>query len=94
MLKIERTSQFKRDYKRELKGRYRLTLESMLITKLNYFINDIELPSHYHDHLLTGNWKSHRDCHLKPDLVLLYRHFEETHTVQLVRLGSHSELGL
>jgi mRNA interferase YafQ len=42
---------------------------------------------------LTGDWKDHRDCHIKPDLVLIYRKLDKT-ILQLVRLGSHSELGL
>ena len=45
------------------------------------------------DHALAGDWKDHRDCHIKPDLVLIYRKPNEE-TLQLVRLGSHSELGI
>jgi mRNA interferase YafQ len=51
------------------------------------------LPARYFDHALSGEWKDHRDCHLKPDLVLIYRRNEDG-TLVLVRLGSHSELGL
>jgi len=43
--------------------------------------------------LLTGNWKDHRDCHVKPDLVLIYQK-PDADTLRLVRFGSHSELGL
>ena len=42
---------------------------------------------------LTGDWKDHRDCHIKPDLVLIYRKPDDA-LLQLVRLGSHSALGL
>ena len=42
----------------------------------------------YKDHALTGNYKGFRDCHIKPDLVLIYR--VQSDTVDLVRLGSHS----
>ncbi|KMQ72798.1 YafQ toxin protein [Candidatus Burkholderia pumila] len=47
------------------------------------------------DHALIGEWSDHRDCHLKPDLVLIliYRKPDPS-TLQLVRLGSHTELGL
>ena len=55
--------------------------------------NDEPLPERYHDHPLVGEWKDHRDCHIKPDLVLIYRKTGEN-TLDLVRLGSHSELGL
>ncbi len=50
------------------------------------------LPTHYKDHALTGNWSDYRDCHLSPDLVLIYKFDDDTLT--LVRLGSHSELSL
>ncbi len=42
---------------------------------------------------LSGVWEDHRDCHIKPDLVLIYRKPDDE-TIELVRLGSHSELGL
>lgn len=42
------------------------------------------------DHLLTGNWVGFRDCHIKPDLVLIYRVFNDQ--LQLARIGSHSDL--
>lgn len=43
-----------------------------------------------YDPLLVGNWKDHRDCHIKPDLVLIYRK-PDLNTLELVRLGSHNE---
>jgi mRNA interferase YafQ len=93
MLKIERTGQFKRDYKRELKGRHRTTLEATLLKVLKVLASNQTLAEQYRDHSLTGDYKDHRDCHIKPDLVLIYRKHEEQ-VLQLVRLGSHSELGL
>lgn len=42
---------------------------------------------------MVGQWVLHRDCHLRPDLVLIYRKVDAD-ILQLVRLGSHSELGL
>ena len=54
---------------------------------------DQPLEPRHLDHALTGDWKDHRDCHIKPDLVLIYRKPEDE-VLQLVRLGSHSELGL
>lgn len=93
MRKIERTGQFKRDYKRELKGRHRATLETTFVDVLKGLINDQPLPEKHRDHALTGDWVDHRDCHIKPDLVLIYR-MPNDEVLQLVRLGSHSELGL
>jgi mRNA interferase YafQ len=60
---------------------------------LQAMANDQVLEPRHRDHALTGEWKDHRDCHIKPDLVLIYRKPDEE-TLQLVRLGSHSELGL
>jgi mRNA interferase YafQ len=93
MRTIERTTQFKRDYKRETKGLHRASLESDFIELLTALANDHQLPNNYGDHALTGNWKDHRDCHVKPDLILIYRK-PDAERLQLVRLGSHSELGL
>ena len=93
MRKIERTGQFKRDYKREAKGRHRTTLDADLVPVLVALANDQLLEPRHRDHGLTGNWKDYRDCHVKPDLVLIYQK-PDPDTLRLVRLGSHSELGL
>ena len=93
MRRIERTRQFKRDYRRELKGRHRLTLENDVVEVLQTLINNQALAEKYRDHALTGNWQDYRDCHIKPDLILIYSK-PNNDVLQLVRLGSHSELGL
>jgi mRNA interferase YafQ len=53
---------------------------------------DAPLPRRCFDHPLSGEWADHRDCHVRPDLVLIYRKPDDE-TLELVRLGSHSELG-
>jgi mRNA interferase YafQ len=93
MRTINFTSQFKRDFKREAKGRYRQSFAEMLQETVDFLVNDVALPTRYHDHALTGEWADHRDCHVKPDMVLIYR-TPDADTLQLVRVGSHSELGL
>jgi mRNA interferase YafQ len=93
MRRIEHTGQFKRDYKREAKGPHRATLERDFIEVVTALANDQPLAEKHRDHALSGDWKDHRDCHLKPDLVLIYRKPDDE-VLQLVRLGSHSELGL
>jgi len=92
MRTIERTSQFKRDYKREAKGQHRATLDADLFSVVQTLTNDLPLQPHHRDHPLTGEWRDHRDCHIKPDLVLIYQ-IPDNDTLRLVRLGSHSELG-
>ena len=93
MRKIERTGQFKRDYKREAKGQHRLVLDDALLAVLKLLIADNPLPAKYRDHPLSGDWADHRDCRIKPDLVLICR-LPDANTLQLVRIGSHSELSL
>ncbi|MBK7849406.1 MAG: type II toxin-antitoxin system YafQ family toxin [Zoogloea sp.] len=93
MRKIDPTGQFRRDYKREAKGQHRTTLDADLVLVLEALARDQPLEPRHRDHALTGEWKDHRDCHVKPDLVLIYRKPDDV-TLQLVRLGSHSELGL
>ena len=93
MRKIERTRQFKRDYKREAKGRHRASLDAALVPLLVALADDQPLEPKHHDHALSGNWTDHHDCHVKPDLVLIYLK-TDTNTLRLVRLGSNSELGL
>jgi len=93
MRTIKRTTQFKRDYKREKAGRHWSILDDSLLAVVKLLVADIPLPERNRDHPLTGDWKDHRDCHVKPDLVLIYRKPDDE-VLQLVRLGSHSELGL
>ena len=54
--------------------------------------NDRPLEPRHHDHVLGGEWDDHRDCHVKPDLLLIYQK-SGADTLRLVRLGSHTELG-
>lgn len=64
----------------------------MLLPALaNLLAADKPLPEKHRDHALSGNWKDHRECHLKPDLLLIYK-LPDTGTLRFVRLGSHSEL--
>ena len=93
MRTIKRTSRFKKDYKREAKGQHRATLDADLLAAVSLLAADTTLPEKFRDHPLTGEWTGHRDCHIKPDLVLIYR-VPDGETLELVRLGSHSELSL
>lgn len=92
MLTIEWTNQFKRDFKREIKGKYRLVIQNNLPLIVDKLADNQELEVKYRDHTMTGNWVDCRDCHIKPDLILIYRKYDEV--LQLIRLGTHSELGI
>lgn len=93
MRKIEWTNQFKRDFKRESKGQYRAMIDDDLFPVVECLAKNQRLEKRYCDHSLSGNWRDHRDCHIKPDLVLIYLKTDDD-ILRLVRLGSHSELGL
>lgn len=91
MRTIERSSAFRRDYKREAKGKHRATLDANLEPVLVSLANDQSLEDRHRDHDLSGNWAGYRECHVKPDLLLIYRK-SGGDTLRLARLGSHSEL--
>jgi len=93
MREIRYTTRFKRDYKREKSGRHSKIIDTALMSVVKLLAADIPLPQTNVDHPLLGEWSDHRDCHVKPDLILIYRKFDDKH-LDLVRLGSHSELGL
>jgi mRNA interferase YafQ len=86
------TGRFKQDYRREKSGRHRRTLDAALSEAIRLLANDDLLPRRYFDHGLSGEWKDFRDCHIRPDLILIYRK-PDAESLELVRLGSHSELG-
>jgi mRNA interferase YafQ len=91
MRRIERTNAFRSDFKREKRGQHRRDLDAVLTFAVSLLADDKPLPERDHDHALGGDWRDHRECHLKPDLLLIYRK-PDAEVLQLVRLGSHSEL--
>lgn len=93
MRTIERTTAFRHDYKRLRKGPLRDTLEDELRAVVTLLAQDHPLPARFRDHVLTGDWKGNRDCHIRPDLVLIYQLIGDDRLV-LVRLGSLSLLRL
>ena len=71
MRTIDRSSAFKRDYKREAKGLHRATLDDALKPVLVALASDQPLDARYRDHDLSGDWAGCRECHIKPDLLML-----------------------
>ncbi len=88
MYNLEYSTQFKKDFKKITKMPISDVIEvGNIISKLQR--NETLDPKNV-DHSLAGNWSGFRDCHIKPDLVLIYRIFGEQ--LQLARIGSHSDL--
>ena len=93
MRTIRQTNQFKKDLKREGRSRHAKYIAIELEAILTLLLVDKALPANHRDHALTGKWQDFRDCHIRPDLVLIYRK-PDVENLELVRIGSHSELGL
>ena len=87
MLKIELTNAIKKDLKK-YKHKKEVLLELQEIIGL--LAKKRSLPTKYQDHNLTGNWVNHRECHVRNDVLLIYKIVDEI--LFLTRFGSHSEL--
>jgi len=70
---------------------YRRDLDSLVSGVVSLLVEDARLPEKNRDHSLGGDWQDHSECHLKPDLLLIYRK-PSAEILQLVRMGSHSDL--
>jgi len=87
MYEIFRTSSFKKDYKKLSNSNKEVLKE--VVTLL---ANGETLDKSYKDHNLVGNYLGCRECHLKPDLLLIYRINDDVLELALTRVGSHSKL--
>ncbi len=83
------TTQFKKDYKLALKRRLDIALLDDIIRALS---RGDTLPEKNKDHPLSGNWTGHRECHILPDWLLIYRIDDDVLVLTLVRTGTHSDL--
>lgn len=88
---IEWTSAFRRDYKRIKSNPRHRDIEALLPGILTLLAEDRPLAPKHRDQALAGNWNDHRECHLKADLLLIYKRPDQQ-TLRLVRMGSPSEL--
>ena len=89
MLKIRYSSRFKKDYKTIVKRGYDVRL---LEEVLNLLVQEQVLPQKYLNHPLAGNYAGHRECHITPDWLLIYKIEKEILTLSLTRTGTHSDL--
>lgn len=89
MLEIYFSSKFKKDYKRVMKqGKD----PDVLFRVIDLLAREQPLPDQYRDHALSGNYTGHRECHLQPDWLLIYKQELDRLTLTLTRTGSHSDL--
>ncbi len=89
MYEIQASTKFRRDVRRctrQQKNMDKFKKISLLLEAGK------PLPDRNRDHVLTGNWHGHRECHIEPDLLLIYRIDDDKKIIELVRMGSHSDL--
>ena len=87
--RIERSSRFKKNFKRFARD---LVFCAEFATLLELLVSDAELPPKYCDHPLHNNWEGCRDCHVRPDVVLIYQKTTDGLVLHLLRIGGHSEV--
>ena len=89
MLTIRYSTKFKKDYKLVKKRGYNVKL---LEEVLGILCAEQPLPQEYHDHSLTGNYEGHRECHITPDWLLVYKIENGEMLLSLTHTGTHSDL--
>ena len=86
---VKYTARFQKDYKTLVKRKFDVSKVHEVIEIL---ASGNVLPSKYHDHALSGNYQGARECHIRPDWLLIYSISNETLVLELMRTGSHSDL--
>lgn len=89
MLDLRYSSKFKKDYKIIIRRGYN---PKLLENVLNILCAEQPLPSKYKDPPLSGNYEGHRECHITPDWLLIYKIEQHILTLTLTRTGTHSDL--
>ena len=87
MLIIKKTTQFKKDFKRVSKRRFP---EELFVEILTLLATDQDLPERCRPHKLVGDYQGTWECHITPDLLLIYEYSDDE--LHLRRLGTHSDL--
>ena len=88
MIEILYSSQFKKDFKKARK--LPLPDLKLIFEVISALEQEATLDAKFKDHELIGNWSNFRECHIKPNLLLIYK--RNVSELQLARIGSHSDL--
>ncbi len=83
------TKQFKKDYRLAVKRHMDIDAMDDIVRALS---RGETLPAKNKDHILTGKWKDHRECHILPDWLLVYRYEDDVLILTLARTGTHSDI--
>lgn len=89
MFDVEYTTQFKRDLKLAKKRNKNLDTIKKIMTQIQH---EEPLNPKLRDHSLIGNWNGHRELHVEPDWLLIYKLIQVEKVVIFVRTGTHSDL--
>ncbi len=89
MLNVRYLNKFKKDYKAIIKRGYNPLLLQEVV---NILCSGQPLPPKYKEHYLSGNYEGHRECHITPDWLLIYKIEQDILTLTLTRTGTHSDL--
>ena len=89
MYEIKPSSRFRKDVKLLVKRGFDI---SLLTETIDLLASGEPLPAHCCDHALRGKWLGHRECHVTPDWLLIYRKYEDVLVLALSCTGTHSDL--
>jgi mRNA interferase YafQ len=92
LLDLQYTNKFKKEFKKLQKNVLDFDDLHLFFGVIHNLKNKIPLAQHFEDHPLKGEKQSRRDCHIRPDLVLIYKLDDVNNKLILERIGSHSEL--
>ena len=89
MYEVKPTSRFKKDLRTIAGSGHDISPITRVVELL---AAGVPLPERYRDHDLNGNWLGHRECHIAPDWLLIYKKHEDILVLTLTRTGTHSDL--
>jgi mRNA interferase YafQ len=89
MLQVEYTTKFKRDLKLAHKRKKNIASLQEIMQLIEY---EKPLSPKFKDHALSNNWQGHRELHIEPDWLLIYKLLPKDKVVIFVRTGTHSDL--
>lgn len=89
-MKISRSKNFEKSLRRVLSGgKVQIgDIENVIML----LAQSRKMPPKYKDHALLGEWKGYRECHIKPDLLLIYQIHQDILVLVLIDIGSHAQL--
>ena len=89
MYKIKTSNKFEKDFVKCL----RLNLDANALAEVLEILEvSGKLPRKYKSHILSGNFSGYHECHIKPDLLLIWRQNDRSKIIELARTGTHSDL--